>query len=46
MSELKFKPIPYDIVTSASTGKTTVRGTNANVSYNVNLLNRLQAIAD
>ena len=46
MSELKFKPVPYDIVTSASTGKTTVRGTNTNAPYNANLLNRLQAIAD
>lgn len=46
MSELKFKPVPYDIVTSASTGKTTVRSTNANAPYNSNLLNRLQAIAD
>lgn len=46
MSELKFKPVPYDIVTSASTGKTTVRNTNANAPYNSNLLSRLQAIAD
>lgn len=46
MSELKFKPVPYDIVTSASTGKMTVRGTDANAPYNANLLNRLQAIAD
>jgi hypothetical protein len=46
MSELKFKPVPYDIVTSASTGKTTVRSTNANAPYNSNLLSRLQAIAD
>lgn len=44
MSELKFKPVPYDIVTSASTGKMTVRGTDANAPYNSNLLNRLQAI--
>lgn len=46
MSELKFKPVPYDIVTSASTGKMTVRGTDANAPYNSNLLNRLQAVAD
>ena len=44
MSELKFKPVPYDIVTSASTGRMTVRGTDANAPYNSNLLNRLQAI--
>lgn len=44
MSELKFKPVPYDIVTSASTGKMTVRGTDANAPYNSNLLNRLQVI--
>jgi hypothetical protein len=46
MSELKFKPVPYDIVTSASEEKMTVRGTNANASYNANLINRLQALAD
>lgn len=46
MSELKFKPVPYDIVTSASTGRITVRGTDANAPYNSNLLNRLQAVAD
>lgn len=44
MSELKFKPVPYDVVTSASTGRMTVRGTDANAPYNSNLLNRLQAI--
>ena len=44
MSELKFKPVPYDIVTSASTGRMTVRGTDADAPYNSNLLNRLQAI--
>ena len=44
MSELKFKPVPYDIVTSASTGRMTVRGADANAPYNSNLLNRLQAI--
>lgn len=46
MSELKFKPVPYDIVTSASTGRMTVRGTDADAPYNSNLLTRLQAIAD
>jgi hypothetical protein len=46
MSELKFKPVPYDIVTSASAGRTTVRGTDANAQYNSNILTRLQAIAD
>lgn len=44
MSELKFKPVPYDIVTSASTGRMTVRGSDADAPYNSNLLNRLQAI--
>lgn len=46
MSELKFKPVPYDIVTSASTGRMTVRGTDTDALYNSNLLTRLQAIAD
>jgi hypothetical protein len=46
MSELKFKPVPYDVVTSASKEKLTVRGMNADASYNANLINRLQALAD
>lgn len=46
MSELKFKPVPYDVVTSASTGNTIIRGTDASAPYNSKLLNRLQAIAD
>jgi hypothetical protein len=46
MSELKFKPVPYDIVTSASARRTTVRATDANAQYNSNILTRLQAIAD
>ena len=44
MTDLKFKAIPSEIVTSASTGTTLVRGTSANLSYNQTLLKRLQAI--
>lgn len=44
MTDLKFKAIPSEIVTSASTGATLVRGTSANLPYNQNLLKRLQAI--
>lgn len=44
MTDLKFKAIPSEIVTSASTGTTLVRGTSANLPYNQNLLKRLQAI--
>lgn len=46
MSELIFQPVPYDVVTSAATGKTYIRGTDAGAPYNSNLLHRLQAIAD
>jgi hypothetical protein len=45
MSELIFKPVPYDVVTSATTGQTTVRSTDANAPYNSKLLYRLQALA-
>lgn len=44
MTDLKFKAIPSEIVTSASTGTTLVRGTSANLPYNQSLLKRLQAI--
>lgn len=46
MSELIFQPVPYDVVTSAATGHTSVRSTNVNAPYNSKLLTRLQAIAD
>ena len=46
MPELKFKPVPYDVITSVSEEKMTVRSTNADAPYNANLINRLQAIVD
>lgn len=44
MAPFNFKPVPTDIITSAATGKTTVRSTDAGAPYNSNLLKRLQAI--
>jgi hypothetical protein len=46
MAPFNFKPVPTEIVTSAATGKTTVRSTDAGAPYNSNLLKRLQAIAE
>lgn len=44
MANFNFKPVPSEIVTSASTGRTTVRSTDAGAPYNSNLLNRLQGL--
>jgi hypothetical protein len=45
MADVKtIKVIPSEIVTSAGTGQTTLRGTSANLPYNASLLKRLQAI--
>ena len=45
MADVKtIKAIPSEIMTSAGTGQTTLRGTSASLPYNANLLKRLQAI--
>lgn len=45
MADVKtIKAIPSEIMTSAGTGQTTLRGTSASLPYNANLLKRLQTI--